>query len=254
MFQRYLREMKSDVGYLATWLPNVQLELGAVGIIDDDGRFRQETSLAKIGLPPALLKVVAGTATAPIQHTSRDDVTIDFKIAGSAPVTGSMLDRAEAGISISFTNESAVAFAAEGCAVDRFDDVENIGIELVARADANLWKTSYIIITEIVRAASTTVVISSGREARYDATVTGAIEAGAVSIANARLGLSYKHSQHVGTSVLAQQNLTPLFNAYRVKSTWFRGNKWITAKGFDDPLEPVSAGAVIQGTRRDGVP
>jgi hypothetical protein len=249
MFSRYLREMKTSVGYMATWLPNVPLELGAIGIIDSDGRFRPETSLARLGLPPEHLQQEIGMATAPIQHTSNSDVTIDFKVAGSAPVTGSKLAEAEAGVSVGFTSENAVAFAAEGCAIDRFKDIESIGIELVARADAKLWKTSYVILTEIVRASSTTVLISSGQQARYDATVTGSLKPGAVSIASPELGLSYRHATSIGTSVLAQQNLTPLFNAYRVKSTWFRGNRWVFAKGAkgssNSPLEALSVSAVL---------
>jgi hypothetical protein len=33
MYETYLREIRTNVGYLAAWLPTDQLELGAVGVI-----------------------------------------------------------------------------------------------------------------------------------------------------------------------------------------------------------------------------
>lgn len=244
MFHRYLREMKQNLGYFATWLPNVPLDVGAIGVVDKDGRFRPETSLQQLKIPAP---VVTGKGHGPIQWHSASDVSIDFKAAGHAPVMGSALTAPDVGVSIGFASKHAVAFGAVGCTIDRLADVEDVGIELIQRADAHLWKAEYIVITEIVRASSTTVLISDGKQARFDATISGHIPSGSVSIGDASLALTMKSSNNVGLQFVAEKDLTPLFSAYRVKSTWFSGGRWVPARGvFDRPLEEVPLDQFLQ--------
>jgi hypothetical protein len=249
MFKQYLEEIHASLGYFGTWFPNVPLELGAIGLIDTDGRFRPATTLTAILGPQPVIK---GEGRGPMKHHSKKGVSVTFKLAGSAPIPNCPLTIDEAGVAVELTEENAILFEASGVTVDRFSDVESIGSDLVARADAKLWNHDYIIITELVHAQTATVLMSKASDARFDATVRADAKlGGAISLADASLGLASKRVRSLGIEVTAEKSLTPLFTAWRVRDRWLSGGKWEPAKSaLEGPLEKLSVSDLLEASSR----
>jgi hypothetical protein len=243
MFDTYLREIRDSLGHLATWLPSEPLAVGSVGMLDGDGRFHEETTLERLGIP---LEVVHGRSQAQITYRSSDGTSVDFKAAGRAPAEHSALTVEEAGFVVALSRKHAIVFEAVGCQHEKLKDVDDVGNQIIDRVDARLWKARYVVITGIVRARSATVLISSGSEGKFEATIGGAVSGGAMSIGDARLGLTARHSRSLGIEICAQTDLTPLYSAYRARKGWWRAGRWEPTRSvFDGPLEEVTVEDVL---------
>ena len=109
LYQRYK--------YFATWLPNTNVQLGDVGIIEGK-YFKRKTSLKLLGVNFA-------TRVGDKPLAFNDDLTgglqVQAKMAGEV-AAGSVLPLAEAGISIDFTKEGAFLFHALNCYADEIED------------------------------------------------------------------------------------------------------------------------------------
>jgi hypothetical protein len=75
--KQYAKEINERFGYLATWLPNVEMRVGDVGIIRDH-IFERRTSLAELGIP---VDVQLDPSAIDFEYTSSDAVTINVKAA-----------------------------------------------------------------------------------------------------------------------------------------------------------------------------
>ncbi len=187
-----------------------------------------------------------GSSTAHLKHYSAGQVSVSFKAAGTAPPQGSALALEEAGFTIELGQENSVVFEAVGCRHERFADVDDVGSQILDRVDAKLWRLDYVLITEVVRADSATVLISKGGRARFEASIRGGGgEFGAVSIGDAKLGIAVRRSSSLGIEIAAQTDLTPLYTAYRVRKRWWSTGRWMVAKSDAGPLKQLSADDVL---------
>ena len=116
----YTKELNENLNYTATWLPNVQLSLGDVGVLDKYA-FSYRTNLKKLGIP---YQESQPGAAATFRHVSSDSVRSDLKISGAAPIAGSMLGDADAGITFSFGSKHAIVFLATDCTIRKIVDQE----------------------------------------------------------------------------------------------------------------------------------
>jgi hypothetical protein len=248
MFEIYLREIYGALGYMATWLPSEQLDAGDVGRFERNGRFRRETTLAALGV---VATVAPGTATAVVKHHSAGGVSVNFKAAGDSPLANSLLSKAEAGFLVELGREHAIFFEAVGCTHERVVDVEDVGIEILARVGASLWKRDYFVITEVIRAASATILVSQGANARFEASVSAPAGPGLLSVGDAKLGLLVKHSSSLGVELAAQTALTPLFTAYHIHKTLLGGTTFIPTEGaYEGPFHPATVDEVVEASAR----
>jgi hypothetical protein len=85
--RQYAREMHEKFGYLATWLPNVKVRLGDVGVINEH-IFEAKASLRQRGIA---FDVRNNPSAADLEYTSSDAITVEFKAAGAVPNSGTGL-------------------------------------------------------------------------------------------------------------------------------------------------------------------
>ena len=122
-WDQYTKEMFEKFGYMATWTPGVQLELGDVGVVKDR-LFTRITSLTNLGI--SFNK--RDDKTEELQkHASSGSVSIVFKAAGKAPAVGSVLTQAEAGFTIEFKKNKSTVYEATGCVAPMIDDQVAVG-------------------------------------------------------------------------------------------------------------------------------
>ena len=212
-WDQYTKEMFEKFGYMATWTPGVQLELGDVGVVKDR-LFTRITSLANLGISFNKRE----DKTEELQkHASSGSVSIVFKAAGKAPAVGSVLTQAEAGFTIEFKKSKATVYEATGCVAPMIDDQVAVGKKILELYQKGEWNKDWAVITELVQAKSATVLISNSSSAKIELSASGTIT-GTPSLADVSAQFSLAFSKDMMTSLISQSGLTPLFKARAIKS------------------------------------
>jgi len=227
---QYTRELRKRFGYCATWLPTVEVRLGDVGVLEGY-RFERVATLADFDLD---FEVRTDSATAQLDYTSEGSVSFRIKAAGEVPTAASALTQVDAGISISFSAEHAVLFQAAECTTSSIENRHRLALALLQRFEDGQWPKRYVVVTSLVRALRTTILISAGRDAGIDLRASADVSLGEHSLADADAGLEIVSSRGVATRIVGEGGLTPLFQAIGVKKPFLRGAR-VTTRSLDDP-------------------
>jgi hypothetical protein len=217
MNQTYTREIKDNLNYTATWLPNVKLSLGAVGVLSKY-EFTYRTNLENLGIP---FKEGKAGSEATYSYVSSDSVQRDIKLAGKAPIAGSVLADVDAGITFTFSREDAVVFLATGCTVRSIANQEPIRKAILKAYDDGTWERDYVVVTELVSAASTTIIISEGSAGQFELRAKAGLNPTFEAI-NTEGSFALVHEAHIGFNCLAATGMTPLFRCLGLRIGWFR--------------------------------
>lgn len=217
--ETYTRELRDNLNYTATWLPNLQLKLGDVGVLSKY-EFTYRTNLKNLGIP--FQEGKPGSA-ATYSYLSSDSVKRDIKLAGTAPAAGSMLADVDAGISFSFSRKDAVVFLATGCTVRTIANQEPIKRAILEAYGngAGTWEQDYVVVTELVSAASTTIIISEGSAGQFELRAKAGLNPTFEAI-NTDGNFTLAHEAQIGFNCLAAAGVTPLFRCLGLRIGWFR--------------------------------
>jgi hypothetical protein len=222
---QYTREMNQRFGYLATWLPNLMLEIGTIGEMKDQ-IFEPVSSLKQHGISYQISK---DKSPADLDYTSTDAVSIKTNSTGNttsaaaAPLGGR--------ISVSFKRANAVAFQARSCTISRVADLQALADEILARYGRGEWKREHVVVTDLVTADAATILISNGQDARIDLGVKTLAPDRALSLASADASATVSYAAGIGTRIVAAKGLTPLFKAAGIKRRLIRGNTFTRRGG-----------------------
>lgn len=216
--KQYTAEIAQGLLYLPTWLPLRTLSLGDVGVIKDN-IFETQSTLEAMNVPFARS---ASQPTGAMRYNSHDGVSTVFKVAGSAPAVGSALATADAGVSIKFSRAEAVVFEANGCTIEAISDLANVGDQLVKRYQAKKWNPEFYVITEVVKAHASTILISSGSSAAIELRAGGKLEAAGFSLADLNAQFKVVSTNGMGFEIVSHTKLSPLFKAWRVRPRFWR--------------------------------
>jgi len=215
----YTRELKENLNYTATWLPNLRLSLGDVGVLHKHS-FTYRTSLAHLGIP---FGESGPGASAAYSHVSSGSVQRDIKLAGKAPVAGSVLADADAGITFSFSSTHAVVFLASDCTIRVIADQEPLRKAILEAYAAGGWEKDHVVVTELVMAGATTIIISEGSAGRYELRAKAGVMP-TLEAMNVDGNFSLVHDSQIGFNCLATAGMTPLFRCLGVRTGWFRSD------------------------------
>ena len=213
----YTKALKDHLNYSATWLPNVKLSLGDVGILSNY-EFIYQTNLKNLGIT---FESAPAGPPANYSYISSNDVTRSLKLSGKAPIPGSMLTEADAGISFSFHKKDAVVFLATKCAVQLIADQDQLKRDIFNSYEDKAWDRNYVVISELVNAESTSIVISEGENAQYDLQAKAGLVPAFEAI-NVKGSFSVVNESQIGFNCIAESGMTPLFRCLGVRKTWFR--------------------------------
>lgn len=211
---QYTKEIHDEIQYLAAWLPGIHLELGDCGPVDRDWLFSRERSLVEFKVPfehePRGKRIDA-------HHESKGSV--EYVIQGEGENANiSNLPAGKAGIDIKFTRENAVILETNDAYEVSITDIYQLQRDLLYLARRDRFPEGYAVITNIVTAGATTVLISSSSSAHFTLSAEADLKAGLADLANGSLEFAVKRSKDVSTKILAEPGLTPLFRAIRFKS------------------------------------
>lgn len=213
---QYTDEMYRKFGYYATWEPNKDLALGDVGIL----RKNEFTRLFHISrrFPSITFTELPDNTPGDLEYISKGSVTITTKLGGTIPQAGSVLTEADAGITVEFSKENAVVFKANETYTPSIDDTIALGEEIIELFKQGKWEKDWVVVTELVKATSATVLISNKNNGKIELKANAEIDAVDFNIAKAEFEFSAAFTRGLETRVIAQQGTTPLFKAMGIKS------------------------------------
>lgn len=238
-FKNYNKEIHREFGYHATWTPGVPLKLGDVGVLVD-GVFRQESTLADFGISD--FNTRQGSVLEDYKFDSKSGVSIALKASGEAAPANSQLGEAEAGFSIDFSKDFAVVFRAHAPQEHVITNSAQIGAKIVELYEKGEWKKDYVVVTNMVQAASATVIISGEKGGHIDISASGKSEVAEADLANIDAGLDVKWSSNISEKIIAKSSTTPLYRLHGIKKGWFSGGKFIALKAADGLSEEEKSG------------
>src|SRR6476661_8037391 len=101
---RYTSDIRKSLGYSATWLPNLEVRIGDVGVLRDH-HYHRVTTLADLGVE---FKVRQSKGKAVMQHSTTDAVSIE--VGGKIAPNTQIAPLPEGSIRVAFGAANAVLF------------------------------------------------------------------------------------------------------------------------------------------------
>jgi hypothetical protein len=217
---RYVKLLYQRYKYFAAWLPNTKVLLGDVGVVEGK-YFKRKTSLAALGL-----KFATRAGDKPLVFN--DDLTSGLQLHAKAAgevAAGTALPLAKAGGSIDFASEGAFLFHAMNCYADEIEDMATLGKVLIRLHEKGEWDIGRSVVDTVMRAGSSTILVSNSRDAKLDLIAKTAVEIS--NLAKPELGLEVNSKKGDVTMFLAKQGLTPLFHLSAFHRSWI---EWLVGK------------------------
>lgn len=206
--KQYTKEIRKRFGgYYATWTPDVPLKLGDIGLLNDNV-FKRIDNLENLGIP---FSIHRDNTKSSLEHASQGSVSQTFKLAGQAAPQGSMLKDADAGIIVDFLRERSVLFKINNVTSSSIDGIIGLGERILEMYHQKKWNKEWVLITELKEAESGTVLISNSSNGRIELKANVDVGAQVLDIADASLNLSVQRSKNMDVKIIANENLTPLF-------------------------------------------
>lgn len=214
----YAKTIKQQLGYLATWLPGTPLALGDIGILKKN-KFNRIGRLEDLEVD---FTIRTDETKEDIEHSTEGGHSITTKLAGALSPPGSSLLQADAGIIIEFLKEKAIIFKATGATSPSIENQIELANNIIELFQQGKWNKDWVVITELVHAESTSVIIANSSQAKIELKVNaeGALPL-VLNIGNADLKLAPVISKDLLTEIIATEALTPLFKASKLKSKLF---------------------------------
>jgi len=225
--EQYTRELVDQFKFNATWTPGVPLNLGDIGVIDN-GVFVPITSLDRFGVN--LDATAENSGSESFSYASANAVEIGFKAEGEPSSFAPTIPLSDAGLGIQFKREKATVFQLEGATHVRIADEVALRDEVVSLMRANKWDKDWSIVTWLVKAASTTALISRSASSSIEFALSAGVNPGGIELLSVENDVRTVASREMQLTIAGSTNMTPLFRAKRVKRKWFIGRPELRAE------------------------
>lgn len=236
--QIYAQEIHGKLGgFLATWLPNMPVAVGDVGTVDD-GVFTKIGTLKDFGIA---FEAAPPGPEVNLDYASEGAVEITSGAAGDAPIPGTVPANVSADIAVSFKRANAVLFQAAKCRTITTANLMQVSDRIIALSEAGEWPKNQVVVTDVVRCAALTVLISSSENAHITLRAKGDLGTAQLKLASLDVNFEVKSSSSIGVKIVSEHDLTPLFTARGVKTPFFPWNDptLVVRKGEKLILDPL---------------
>lgn len=200
----YCKEISKQVHYRPTWIPTHKAKLGDYGLIKDEVFQRWgNISDSKYKIPVKKSKDQAS-------------VDINYKSSGSreieVDVGVDVNEIVKATTKIQFTKSHSVLFNLAGVTTTRLANYHEVAEKLLSLGKTQ-WNYDFRVITEIVKAKSSTIIITSGK----NASITLEANSPVLDFADVNLKLKAKSSHKISTKILTKSEFIPAFKTSGIK-------------------------------------
>lgn len=237
--KQYTKKLKKEFDYSATWLPTTVVKPGDVGTLDNY-MFRYVASLNDFDVD---FKTIDESSNMDFEYCSSDSVSINAKLSGQAPIPGSSLTTADAGLNIKFSKGNGIVFRLSECTSTRIADMNAVGEQILSLYNDKKWKKNLVVVNEAVRANSATIIISNSSDAQLDLLVKGKASLDTIDLADVNADFKILKKSKIATNIVASEGLTPLFRTSGIKDPIFGGIYFTLGKD-QKPKDNVKFGIV----------
>jgi hypothetical protein len=225
----YLSYMAKNTGFRATWDPARRMKMGYIGKLDKEGFFTVYSSLEKEGIPN---DTIEDDSTANMDYTSRDSVSIQIKLAGSAPIAGSILSDVDAGVVIEFGTANGIVFQTSKYKTLQLDNLAAVTKLVLNKYNNGEWDKDWLIITHLVVCESATAIISTSSSGKLELRAKAGVAAGDVKLTDASLDLQKASDSASTMRYIAEQGATPLYRIMGIRHPFLFGRPDLQPKSF----------------------
>lgn len=235
----YCQDVSRELRMLAAWPPGSPMKVGSVGRFLGDRIFEPETTLGSYGIKPT---VDDDPGAGVLTYTSKGVNESSFTVGAHVPDLASGVVDAKAKVTVKFAREHGIIFRASGLRYQTMRDQPNMAKEVARLAESGQWGRDWYIVTQVVQAASASVLIANAPSAEVELVLGADANVAGIELLGAELKPRVVRHKDMHILIVAE-GLAPLFKAKRVKRTFF-GNVKLRAgfgpvdvsgvKGLDD--------------------
>ncbi len=200
----------------ANWEPGYPVKLGDYGVMRDK-LFLHLGNIKDLGISYEVRK---DDALDDKQFSSKGQAEITFHAKGSVNVNGVV--NVKPSVEISFKKEKAVFFNAADCEFSTIENKVSLG-QAIMGLQKGVWKKEWAVVTDIVKAGATTLVISGSNASKFVLEASGDVEY--INFADASIGLSPSYSSNVSYQIVAKPGIIPLIGLCKIQSLFLFSNK-----------------------------
>lgn len=224
----YLKSVhEKSHGYRPTWLPNMPIELGDYGVIEDNV-FRKDGNISDLGIS---FKEGTSENESSMDLSSEKGVAITSKIAGKIEPKAVNMGKADAGFIVEFNNEKSFVFKINGFVLRIISNLGDVKKEILNRFRNANWEPGVVVISEIIEAKSATILLSGQAGSKVELKASGNVDVVKLDIADASAKFQVASSQSMAAKIVGEK-VNPLYRAIGIKKNLFSAN--VAGKSLSD--------------------
>jgi hypothetical protein len=185
-------------------------------------------------------KIIKGKSVADIDFGTETGVNIQSKLKGNAPLSGSKLTIADAGFRISFENEASFLLLTKNTNINIIENTAELGSIIIKLYKEGSWNRNWMVITQMVNAQTTTLLIAQKSGAYYEIKADGNINGLKDELVNGNINFSLAASNGMYTSIIGQKG--PFFPLFKLRGICIRRLRPVGSEFLSiDSINPMSA-------------
>lgn len=227
--QTYADEVSEHLDYLPTWPLDYYVKVGDVGVLEGSV-FKRTDTLESLGIVG--LAVRKGQGTQLLEFSSRKGVETTWAAGGESSIEGFGGE-----VEIQFSRDGAVFLRVGEHSLEQFESTDTLGDEIIQRYKTGSWKRDRVVVTEVVKAASATVLVSgsgsAGAKFKLDASLPST-----EALARGKLSQLVSVTGSFTTKIVGQ-GVSPLLRTCGLRGLFrkdFRAGKGLLASSQDKRL------------------
>jgi hypothetical protein len=225
----YIQEISKKTNYRANWLPDKPVNVGDVGKMED-GIFTLYTTLEQQGIP---VKVRELNSTLNTDYTSNESVKVTIDGQDTAmSVPGVRIEEGKVLCKIDFQKSDGVFFQISEPSRFVLDNLGEIENDILERYKKGVWDLGWVVVTEVVRPHSATILINSFGTNVLEFEVNAGQDMKSLNLADTSLGLHLLRETGDCLKYLARDNMTPLFAIKGISDPLFGKTKFRGANAY----------------------
>lgn len=195
----------------ASFPPSTPFQLGDYGTLSGN-LFQRVGNIRDLGIEFELLP---DDSPEQYKFTSASGVTFDFHIKGSGNIYG--VAHARAGLTISFKKENSIFFNAADGHLNTIRDQAKLAADILELHAQKRWNFEHAVVTGLVSAGSSTVVVSSGTDSSVTFEAV-ADDTTRIDLADASIGFATTRATDLALELVAKNGSTPLLLLAKVRT------------------------------------
>jgi hypothetical protein len=224
VWKSYTREIYRSLHYLAAWPPTRTLAVGDIVVFEGRSPERQ-LSLTDLGYD---FEVRSDPDLRNRGWASNGSVRAEPMAEASSPVHPGV--KVGLGLKLVFEDKHRFLLRAERSREQTMERLDQVNDEIFRLHDEGKWRREWRLITHVIQAEKTMVLLSEGRNVSADLEVSADIGLDPLSVARGQGAVKLLRSS-AGLNYEAGDNVTPLYQARRIKTLFGRGTKQVGKRG-----------------------